>query len=101
MELRPGARLKSTVCETEVVAVKVDVALAVTCGGAPMVEASDEVTGAGTPAAELSGGTQIGKRYTDDEGVLELLCVKPGAGTLSANGKPLIIKGSKPLPASD
>ncbi len=101
MVLRPGVRLKSTVCETEVVAVKAEADLAVSCGGSPMVDANDPTEVAGPPADGFADGTQIGKRYTDDEGAIELLCVKPGAGTLGVGGKALIIKGSKPLPASD
>jgi hypothetical protein len=37
----------------------------------------------------------------DPESGLELLCTKPGDGALSCNGKPIGMKGAKPLPASD
>ena len=50
---------------------------------------------------EAKGGTQIGKRYVDADGVLELLCTKPGEGSLSCDGDELGIKGAKPLPSSD
>ena len=52
-------------------------------------------------ADELSDGTLLGKRYTDDEGTVEILCTKPGAGTLTFDGQVLTLKESKPLPASD
>lgn len=101
MELRPGIRLKSAVCDTEVIAVKASGDRDVTCGGAPMVEAGTEVAGGGAPAAGADGGTQMGKRYVDDGDTVELLCTKPGAGSLAIDGTPMELKESKPLPASD
>lgn len=32
---------------------------------------------------------------------MEVLCTKPGQGTLALNGVPLPLKAAKPLPASD
>ena len=49
----------------------------------------------------MAGGTLLGKRYTDDDGTVEILCTKPGAGTLTFDGQALTLKESKPLPASD
>jgi hypothetical protein len=46
-------------------------------------------------------GSQLGKRYADDEFGVELLCTKAGQGTLAVNGRPLPLKAAKPLPASD
>jgi hypothetical protein len=43
----------------------------------------------------------MGKRYVDADSVYELLCVKPGKGSLSVDGVALGIKDAKPLPASD
>ena len=34
-------------------------------------------------------------------GDLELLCTKPGEGSLAAGGAPLTLKEAKPLPSSD
>lgn len=101
MELRPGMKLFSTVCDAQVVVVKapsgpVDVA----CGGAPMVEA-DPGGASGTPDASLGEGPALGKRYADDELGLELLCSRAGEGALTVNGTPLLLKGAKPLPSSD
>jgi hypothetical protein len=44
----------------------------------------------------------LGKRYTTTESRdFEVLVVKAGAGTLTANGEALVLKDAKPLPASD
>jgi len=100
MELNAGARLRSAVCDTEVVVVKVPAGeVDLRCGGSPMLPVGDEPTG-GTPAAGLDGGTLLGKRYTDGA-ELEVLCSKPGAGTLSVGDDALEVKGAKPLPSSD
>ncbi|HVW79935.1 MAG TPA: hypothetical protein VHB69_03220 [Mycobacteriales bacterium] len=104
MPLKSGQRLRSQVCTTEVIVVRVpadDLELA--CGGAPMVELGSEVPEAGAPAEGLADGTLLGKRYTTDDadGTLELLVTKGGAGTLTGNGVPLVTKESKPLPSSD
>lgn len=101
MELRPGIRLKSTVCDTEVIAVKASGDHEVTCGGAAMAEAGAESANGGSPVAGADGGTQMGKRYVNDDESVELLCTKPGAGSLGIDGTPLELKESKPLPASD
>lgn len=56
---------------------------------------------AGTLDSALAGGTQMGKRYADDESGIELLCTKAGDGTVTLDGTPIELKGAKPLPASD
>jgi len=101
VELKAGARLKSTVCETQVIVVRApqgDVEL--TCGGAAMVALDvDAPAGELDPAA--AEGTQLGKRYADEEVGIEVLCTKAGKGSLRMNGGPLGLKQAKPLPASD
>jgi hypothetical protein len=52
-------------------------------------------------AADHAAGTVLGKRYVDDEGSLEVLCTKAGAGSLSVDSRPLTLKDAKPLPSSD
>lgn len=69
------------------------------CGGAPMGETRPETVG--EPADGFAAGTLIGKRYVDASGTVELLCVKPGKGSLSVDGEALSVKDAKPLPASD
>ncbi len=101
MELRPGSRLVSTVCATEVIVVKAPAeAVDVSCGGAPMVDPTAAPAEKGTPG-EPATGTQLGKRYSNADETLELLCTKPGDGGLAADGVALELKETKPLPASD
>lgn len=100
--LKPGSRLRSAVCSTEVMVIQAptgDVALL--CGGAPMLPLEQEAPAGLTPAADAAGGTAIGKRYVSTAGDLELLCTRAGAGSLAAGGVALAVKGAKPLPASD
>jgi hypothetical protein len=102
--LKPGSRMRSQVCTTEVIVVRPPAdEIDLRCGGAPMVDVGDEVAEGGTPAAGFDGGTQLGKRYTTDdaEGTLELLATKGGDGALSAGETLLVLKEAKPLPSSD
>lgn len=96
--MKPGTKLKSTVCDTEVMVIRGS-GVVVECGGAPM--ADERPAERGSIKAGLAQGTQIGKRYVDVAGTLELLCVKAGQGSLSISGVPLQLKDAKPLPASD
>jgi hypothetical protein len=102
MQMKPGLKLRGTTCSTEVIVVRAAAdPVELTCCGAPMVDA------ASAPAAEPSGavaageGVLLGKRYTDEDTGIEVLCTKPGAGELAVDGRPLVIKGAKPLPSSD
>jgi len=102
MELKPGLRLESATCDTQVVVVKAPADagdLDVRCGGEPMRE-----LGAGgdrlPPSAE-GDATLLGKRYEDGELGLELLCTQGGDGALAIGDAPLLVKGAKPLPSSD
>ena len=95
--MKPGSRLKSATCSTEVVVIKFGSG-SLECGGAPMAE---DAIGDGSPDEAFSSGSVMGKRYVDAEGTVELLCVKPGKGTLALNGVALSLKEAKPLPASD
>jgi hypothetical protein len=100
--LKAGRRLKSAVCDTEVMVVMAPAGdVEVTCGGAPMVDLAASVPGGHTLSEAAAGGTQIGKRYVNPAGDLELLCTKPGKGSLGAGGALLTVKGAKPLPSSD
>ena len=96
--MKSGSKLKSAVCDTEVMVIR-SAAVVVECGGAPMVE--ERPAERGTIKPGFAQGTLIGKRYVDAAGSLELLCVKPGKGSLSIGGVPLQLKDAKPLPASD
>lgn len=96
--MKPGTKLKSAVCDTEVMVIRCGEGT-IECGGAPMGEAKPETPGA--LGGDHANGTLMGKRYVDANGAFELLCVKPGKGSLSVSGVALSIKDAKPLPASD
>ena len=101
MELKAGARLKSVACETQVIVVRAPQGdVEVTCGGAVMVPVDADAPGAALDAS-AADGTQLGKRYADEELGLELLCTKAGEGSISVGEAVLEVKGAKPLPASD
>ncbi|MFL6240220.1 MAG: hypothetical protein ACJ735_12085 [Actinomycetes bacterium] len=102
MKLRVGQTLASTVDVTTVVVVRApDDDVALTCGGAEMVDAKEAPATKGAADPDASAGTQLGKRYVDGGDTVELLCTKAGEGTLAIDGEPLVIKQAKALPASD
>jgi hypothetical protein len=102
MELKNGARLRSQVDATEVIVVRgADGDVALSCGGHPMLELGATPAEGLTAAPGQDGGTQLGKRYTNEAGAVELLVTKPGSGSLALDGEALEIKSAKPLPASD
>ncbi len=96
--MKPGTRLKSAACDTEVMVIRC-AGGQIECGGAAMAEAKPAEPAA--LSADFSAGTLMGKRYVDEAGTYELLCVKPGKGSLSVDGAALTVKDAKPLPASD
>lgn len=102
MKLRPGQKLRSAVCDAQVVVVRAPSdAIEVHCGGAPLLEDGQEPDGGAGLDPALGDGPLLGKRYADDDLGLELLCTRAGTGALTASGRPLPVKGAKPLPSSD
>lgn len=99
MQLKAGTKLHSAVCDTDVMVIKGSGDVNLTCGGAPMTTAREGTTG--EVDAAFAGGTAMGKRYTNADGSIELLCIKPGKGSLAADGVALEVKSAKPLPSSD
>jgi hypothetical protein len=99
--VKPGDRLRSRVCGTEVIVVRApSVDTEIACGGEPM--ARNEPAGAAAANGAAAGpGTLLGKRYADEEIGLELLCTKAGHGQLSVDGRVLALREARPLPASD
>ncbi|MBB6253355.1 hypothetical protein [Nitrospirillum iridis] len=91
-------KLKSATCDTEVMVIKCGQGT-VECGGLPMAVDRPPEPDPIDPAH--AAGTVMGKRYVDAGATFELLCVKPGKGSLSIDGAPLTLKDAKPLPASD
>ena len=102
MTLKAGTRLRSSVCSTEVMVIAApDGDVALQCGGAPMHGLDEDPPPGLSVDPGAAGGAQLGKRYVNEDGTLELLCTKPGEGALAAGGAALAIKGAKPLPSSD
>jgi hypothetical protein len=100
-QLKAGIRIQSAVCSTEVVVIRTPAAdVDVRCGGAPMIAIGAPKSG-GAVDARFAGGTQVGKRYVNAADDLELLCTKPGPGSLAVGDTPLALKEAKPLPSSD
>jgi hypothetical protein len=104
MQLRPGLRLESATCDTQVVVVRApkdggDVDLR--CGGVAMREVGSGAGAERVPMASSGEPTLLGKRYADEELGLEVLCSKGGEGSLAVGDRPLLVKGAKPLPSSD
>jgi hypothetical protein len=102
MKLRPGQKLHSAVCDAQVVVVRAPATeVEIGCGGAPLLDDGQGAGGAATLDPSLGDGPLLGKRYADEELGLELLCTRPGKGALTVDGRPLLVKGAKPLPSSD
>src|SRR5215470_11136026 len=98
--IKPGLRLKSAVCSTEVMVIRAPPGEAeLSCGGAEMLGVNESAP----PAARLdpahAQGSLIGKRYVDAEERYELLCTKGGEGSLALNGAALGVKQAKALPS--
>lgn len=102
MELKPGTRWASQVCDTEVVVVRgATQPVTLECGGQPMVAVgTDRPPGLELDPA-LSGGSLIGKRFAHPESGVEVLVTKAGDGTLAIDGVAIPLKDAKPLPSSD
>ena len=102
MDLRPGSRWRSAVCESEVVVVRAPAQPVLLCiGGAPVLAADAGRPAGGAPDHALAGGAILGKRYADETTGLEVLCTKSGAGTITVAGRPAAIMAPRKLPASD
>ena|ERR1700722_16682376 len=102
MDLKPGSRWKSAVCDTEVVVVRaVKEPAQLECGGQPMVAHNGEKPTGLAISPDFSAGPQAGKRFADETSGLEILATKGGAGSLSIDGRAIGAKEAKKLPASD
>jgi len=97
--LKVGSRLRAQNSPCEVMVIRgSDDGAALLCAGAEMLAA-----GPGPDLDQLADGppVQLGKRYTNGDGGIELLCTKAGIGPLVYGGHELTVKAAKPLPASD
>ena len=95
--LKPGTRLKSTVCNAELMIIKAGDSDDLTCGGIGFDDSSDSAEG----DAGKMNGCVIGKRYINANETIEVLCVKTGEGSLYCNDEELMTKDTKKLPSSD
>ncbi len=102
MTLKPGTRLLSAVCATEMIAVKAPPGeVELTIGGVAPVDSADARDESAEVVDGFGGGTAMGKRYVDADDSIELLCTKPGEGVPAVGGTVLVLKEAKALPASD
>lgn len=103
LTIKNGTRLKSQVCDTEAIVVRyAESLLDLRCGGAPMVGLDVDLSSSDRYQLDpkFAEGTQIGKRYVDDNGA-EVLVTQSGLGSLSIGDAAMHMKEAKPLPASD
>jgi hypothetical protein len=101
-ELKTGSRLRSAVCKTEIMIIALpEGEVELGCGGAPLIAIGDEPPVGATVSPDAAKGTALGKRYVNEAGDLEVLCTKPGEGSLAVGGVLLTVKEAKPLPSSD
>jgi hypothetical protein len=102
MDLKPGSRWRSAVCDAEVVVVR-SPAVPVTfrIGGIGALPADAGRPAGAKPDAALAGGTLLGKRYADEVSGLEVLCTRAGAGTITVDGRRATVMTPRQLPASD
>jgi co-chaperonin GroES (HSP10) len=99
MELKPGLRLKSTVCDAEIMVIKATDGDSLTCGGVELAAEAPAEKASGDP--DHMNACVIGKRYVNEGQTVEVLCVKSGDGSLYYNGDELMTKDTKKLPSSD
>jgi hypothetical protein len=95
--MKPGTRLKSNVCEAELMIIKAGDSDELTCGGVTLDESSGRVKG----ESGKMNGCIVGKRYINSNESIEVLCVKTGEGSLYCNDEELMTKDTKKLPSSD
>lgn len=98
--LTPGSRWKSQVDSTEIIVVRAPTdPVALTIGGHPVLDPAAEPQSGLVPAE--GDPVLVGKRYVRAEGDLEVLVTKAGSAGLAVDAVPLVVKESKPLPATD
>jgi hypothetical protein len=100
--LKPGLRLKSAVCSTEIMVIRTPALEAlVACGGVEMLSMTETAPPRTVILPGNAGGTLIGKRYIDALDRVEVLCTRGGDGSLSLDGAAMTVKQAKALPSSD
>ena len=100
--LKPGLRLKSAVCGTEIMVIRapsLDAVLA--CGGVEMLGINEATPAGGSVSPANAQGTLVGKRYVDAADRVEVLCTRGGDGSLALDSVAMPVKQAKALPSSD
>jgi hypothetical protein len=86
-----GTTLASEICSTRVLVIDAGTATEVPeCGDLGMVASRPVPCALAAQAPRQSDGTQAGWRYLDAESGLLLLCIWPGPGILTYQGRPMI-----------
>lgn len=102
MDLKPGSRWKSAVCDAELVVVRPPKSpVSLECGGHAVIPHAEARAGDLVLSDVHAGGSAAGKRYSDPETGLEVLCSKAGQGSLSVDGRAIGAQEAKKLPSSD
>jgi hypothetical protein len=102
MDLKPGTRWASQVCDTEVIVVRAPTSeVSLECGGHAVAPVGGDHATDLTLDPAFAQGSLIGKRFADPESGIELLVTKAGTGSLAVNGVAIPLKEAKPLPSSD
>jgi hypothetical protein len=102
LTLKPGQRLYGANDSAEFIVVKAPPdAVNLSMGGVPPMLSREEPSGSETTPSGASVALGMGKRLVDAEGTVELLVTRSGNATPAIDGRPLHLKESKPLPASD
>jgi hypothetical protein len=102
MNFNPGSRWESAVCKAQIVIVRPPAHTGrLQCGGHDLLPAGAERTAALTLSPDYAGGVLVGKRYVDPASGVEVLVSRTGDGSLSFDGRPLLLKEAKSLPSSD
>jgi hypothetical protein len=100
--IKPGLRLKSAVCSTEIMILRAPpVPADIRCGGVEMLAPTVQPPAGARLDPAHAHGSLIGKRYVDAQDRVEILCTQGGAGSLTLDGVPMELKQAKALPSSD
>ena len=101
-KLKVGAKLSSAVSDVQVMVIRSSLADGdLRCGGAAMLAQGESAPAGATLDPGQAEGVATGKRYTDADGQIELLCVKGGEGAITLDGEALGPRLAKKLPSSD
>lgn len=99
MAIKVGSQLRSAATTLQVVVVRgsEEAGLLEAAGS----EMNGETAVNSAPNASAGEVIMVGKRYMDETSGIEVLVISTGPGPIRFNGRELLLKDSKPLPASD